>query len=248
MRPARIAFALGIIGLGTLGFVYGDFASGWPSWVPWRQASLYTASAVMVLGGAGLVFSRPASISILILLPYLALWMLLRVPALIAAPQVEVNWFSVGETAVLVAGAWVLCAGLRAPRDGSVVTGARGLPLARRLFALALLAFGLSHFFYSRETAALVPAWLPAHRGWAFLTGAGHCAAGLGVLLSIYPRLSATMEAAMLAIFTALVWIPAIFTAPTSRNNWGEFVLSWAIAASAWVVAGSIASKGGGMR
>jgi uncharacterized membrane protein len=106
-----------------------------------------------------------------------------------------------------------------------------------------LLAFGLSHFFYTRETVALVPAWLPLRKGWAYLTGAGHLAAGLGVLLSIHPRLAATMEAAMLAIFTALVWIPAIVARSPTRFAWWEFAISWAITAGAWVVAESIVAQ-----
>ena len=115
--------------------------------------------------------------------------------------------------------------------------------MIRILFAISLLAFGLSHFFYVRETAALVPSWFPFRRGWAYLTGAGHFAAGLGVLLSIYARGAATMEAAILTIFTVLVWIPAITAPSATRNDWGEFVISWAIAAGAWVVAGSIAAQ-----
>jgi uncharacterized membrane protein len=247
--PARVAFALGIMGLGALGIVYGDFASAWPAWVPWRQALLYAAAAVMLLGGAGLLIARTASIGLAMLLPSLLLWMSLRMPALLAAPLIEVNWFAVGETAVLAAGAWVLFADFRTAREGSILrfaAGERGRRIARMLFALSLLAFGLSHFFYSRETVALVPAWLPWGIGWAYLTGAGHLAAGLGVLLSIRPRLAATMEAAMLTIFTVLVWIPRIIAAPATRNDWGEFVISWAIAAGAWLVAGSFAAKGGG--
>jgi uncharacterized membrane protein len=247
-RPARIAFALGMIGLGKLGFVYGDFASGWPAWVPWRPGLLYAAAAVMLIGGVGLLFARTAPIASRFLLPCLLLWTLLRVPALLAAPQVEVNWFAVGETAALAAGAWVLFADLSKERDAAIVrlaAGEGGRRVARMLFALSLLAFGLSHFFYHRETAALVPAWLPFHTGWAYLTGAGHLAAGLGALLSIYPRWAATMEATMLTIFTVLVWIPAIVVAPTKQNNWGEFVLSWAIAAAAWAVAGSLGAGSG---
>jgi uncharacterized membrane protein len=58
-----MVFALGMIGLGLLGVVYGDFASGWPSWVPWRHALLYAAAALMLLGGAGLLFARTAPIA-----------------------------------------------------------------------------------------------------------------------------------------------------------------------------------------
>ena len=247
-RPARILFALGIAGLGALGFVYGDFASAWPAWVPGRAALLYAAAAVMMVCGAGLLSTRTAPSALRILLPYLLLWMALRIPALVMAPLVEVNWFSVSEVAVLVAGAWVLFAELLTVPDGSKLrfaTGGRALRIARVLFALSLLAFGLSHFIYERMTTPLVPAWLPFHGAWAYLTGAAHIAAGLGVLFSIVPRLAATMEAAMLTVFTLLVWIPAIIAAPSKRDNWSEFVISWAIAAGAWVVAGSYAAPRG---
>ena len=248
IRPlARTTFALGIIGLGALGVVYGDFASSWPSWVPWRQPLLYAASAIMLLGGAGLLLTRTARIAVRLLLPYLLIWMALRIPYVVKAPQVEVNWLAVGEVAVLAAGAWALFAELGGASDGASLqfaTGDRGRLVARLLLGLSLVWFGLSHFFYLKQTVSLIPAYFPFPTGWAYLTGAAHAAAGLGVLLSIYPRLAATMEAAMLGIFTALVWIPAVVTAPKVQGNWSEFVLSWAIGAGAWVVAGSIPAKG----
>src|SRR5438552_13762061 len=55
-RPARIAFALGMLGLGILLVVYGDFALGWPAWVPWRGPLVHVAAACLLLGGAGLLF------------------------------------------------------------------------------------------------------------------------------------------------------------------------------------------------
>jgi uncharacterized membrane protein len=112
--------------------------------------------------------------------------------------------------------------------------------LARILFGLALPAFGFSHFAYPGQTTPLVPAWLPFRAGWTYLTGAAHTAAGIGVLFSIHPRLAATMEAAMLGVFTILVWPPAVLATPTSLSLWTEFLMSWAIAAGAWVVAESM--------
>jgi uncharacterized membrane protein len=222
-----------MIGLGTLLVVYGDFALGWPAWVPWRTALVHVAAAFLLLGGAGLLFARTALFAARTLLPYLLLWTALRVPALVKAPLVEVNWLAVGEIAVLAAGGWAL-------------SGVRGVRIVRMLFAFSLLAFGLSHFFYTRETVVLIPSWLPFRRGWAYLTGAGHLAAGLGVLLSIYPRLAAAMEAAMLTIFTVVVWIPAVSAPTATRDAWWEFAISWAIAAGAWVVAGSIPAERSG--
>jgi uncharacterized membrane protein len=96
---------------------------------------------------------------------------------------------------------------------------------------------------YVKETLDLVPPWLPYRRGWAYLTGAGQIAAGLGVLFSVLPRVAAYAEAGMISLFTVLVWVPAILAAPTGRLPWTAFFISWAIAAGAWVVAGNIRSR-----
>jgi hypothetical protein len=68
-------------------------------------------------------------------------------------------------------------------------------------------------------------------------------ACGFGVLLSILPCVAALSEAAMLSLFTLLVWVPAIVAAPKARLPWTAFFISWAITAAAWVVAGNIMSK-----
>jgi uncharacterized membrane protein len=214
--------------------------------VPFRQVLLYAASAFMVLTGAGVLVERTALASLRILLPYLVLWMLLRVPAVMTAPLEDGYWFGVGEIAVLVAGAWLLVAELNTAPTGSIDrfrVSARGQRVARVMFALSLLAFGPSHFVYLENTVKFIPAWLPFPTGWAYLTGAAHIAAGLGILFSIYARLAAFMEAAMLTIFTLAVWIPELIAKPTLQSNWSEFAFSWAITASACVVAGSICAE-----
>ena len=51
------------------------------------------------------------------------------------------------------------------------------------------------------------------------------------------------LEAAMIGVFTVLVWVPLVAKAPTSQLNWTGFLISWTIAAAAWVVAGSLGGK-----
>jgi len=113
----------------------------------------------------------------------------------------EAVWLGFGELAVLMAGGWVLFATIGKPRDGSPLAfaaGENGIRLARMLFAVSLLPIGLSHLIYVKETAELVPAWLPYRVGWAYLTGAGQMACGLGVLFSVYARAAAMIEVGML--------------------------------------------------
>jgi uncharacterized membrane protein len=248
-QPALTLFAVGMIGLGTLALIYADFALVWQPvapWIPGRTALAYGAAAIMIFCGVGLFFRATAVWSVRILFPYLVAWSLLKVPALLVAPEIEGVWLGLGELTVLLAGGWVLFATLAALSEGSPLaffTGERGVHISRILFAVSLIPIGLSHLIYVKETAELVPAWLPYRTGWAYLTGGGQIACGLGVLFSIFPRVAATTEAGMISLFALLVWGPAILAAPTARLPWTAFFISWAIASAAWAVAQNIAPK-----
>lgn len=247
-QPALTLFAVGMIGLGILALIYGDFALVQPvaQWIPGRTVLACGSGLLMLLTGVGLLIRAAAAWSARILFPYLIVWALLKVPALVVAPQIEAVWLGFGELAVLLAGGWVLFARLAGLRDGSplaFLTGEKGIYLARILFAVSLIPIGLSHLVYVKETVELVPAWLPYRVGWAYLTGAGQIACGLGVLFSILPRVAAWAEAGMISLFTLLVWAPAILAAPRTRLPWTAFFISWAIASAAWVVAQNIAPK-----
>jgi uncharacterized membrane protein len=155
----------------------------------------------------------------------------------------EAVWLGFGEIAVLLAGGWILFAKLAELRSDSPLifaTSENSIRFAQIVFAVSLIPIGLSHIIYVKQTADLVPAWLPYRVGWAYLTGVGQIACGLGVLLSIFPRVAATAEAVMISLFTLLVWGPAIVAAPKARLPWTAFFISWVIAAAAWVVAQSI--------
>jgi len=102
----------------------------------------------------------------------------------------------------------------------------------------------LQHFVYVKETAELVPAWLPYRVGWAYLTGAGQIACGLGVLFSVLPRVAAWAEAGMLTLFTLLVWGPAILSAPRTRLPWTRVLDLMGDLLRAWVVAQKRSAKG----
>lgn len=248
-QPALLLFAIGMIGLGILALIYGDFAMVWQPvapWVPGRTALAYASGILMLLGGAGLLFRATVAMSLRMLFPYLIVWALLKVPALVVAPGMEAVWLGFGELTVLLAGGWTLFARLAEVRENSILgfaVGDKGVRMARILFAVSLLPIGLSHMVYVQATVDLVPAWLPFRTFWAYLTGAGQMACGLGVLLSIFPRVAATAEAGMISLFTLLVWVPAIVAAPKTRLPWTAFFISWAIGAAVWAVAQNVSGK-----
>jgi uncharacterized membrane protein len=249
LQPTLTFFALGMIGLGVLALVYGDFALVWqpvPAWVPGRTGLAFGSGVLMLLCGAGLLFNATEAWSARVLFAYLIVWASLKLPALFAAPKIEGVWLGFGELAMLLAGGWVVFARLAALPVGSPLrwaTGEGGVRIARILFGIWVIPVGLSHFFYTQATVELIPAWLPYRAGWAYLTGAGHIAAGLGVLVGVWPRAAAWAEGMMISVFTLLVWAPAIAAAPRTRLPWTAFFISWAIAAAVCVLAQSFEPK-----
>ncbi|HEY2163335.1 MAG TPA: hypothetical protein VGH04_05060, partial [Gemmatimonadaceae bacterium] len=164
---SRLTFAVALIGLALLTFVYGDFALQWqpvPAWVPDRRPLAYASGVVLLLCGAALLRTRSSAIASRIFFVYSLLWvLLLKVPKVAAAPLIEGNWLGLGEICVVLACAWALLASLNNEPDATTprfATGANGLRIARYLFAIALLPIGLSHFVYLPQTVAFVPAWL----------------------------------------------------------------------------------------
>jgi uncharacterized membrane protein len=242
-QPAVTLMAAGMISLGVLALVYRDFALQWQpvaAWFPGRTGLACAAGVLMLLCGAGLLFRRTAPWSVRVIFPYLIVWFLLKVPALVVAPGMEAVWLGAGEIAVLLAGGWTLFARMAElpPESGiGFLAGERGVRAARILFAIALIPIGLSHIIYVQPTHNLVPAWLPFRTGWAYVTGAGQMASGLGVLFGVLPRIAAWAEAIQISLFTLLIWVPAAMAGPHVRLNWTALCISWTIAAAAWAVA-----------
>jgi hypothetical protein len=92
---------------------------------------------------------------------------------------------------------------------------------------------------YLDATTVLMPHWLPWHEAWAYLTGAAFIAAGLAVTVGVFARLGAALSTLQLGLFGLIVWIPRVLAGAVNDFQRGEFVVTCALTAGAWVVADS---------
>jgi uncharacterized membrane protein len=188
--------------------------------------------------------SAPAALP---LLAYVLIWTIVfKVPFIIRAPLVEGSYQSCGENAVLIAGAWAVYVSNAERRKSwsfGFLAGAAGLRTAHVIYGLALVAFGLSHFVYLNLTAPLVPAWLPAPVFWAYLTGLVYVLTGIALVTGILAQWGAAVAAFQIALITLLVWGPMVLSGQLSPMHSQETIVSWALTASAWVVATSFEGR-----
>lgn len=233
-----------IIALGILDLIKGNFSPVWqpvPKSVPGRELLVYLCAFIFLLSGIGLLWERTAAFASRVLLIYLLLWLLvLRVPQIFIASNIDAWWASCQIT-VLVAAAWVLYAWFATEWERQrlgFATGEAGVRVARVLYGLALIPFGLAHFIYLKVTADLVPGWLPGHVAWAYFTGVALIAAGVAIVIGLCGKLAAILSTVEIGLFTLLIWIPIVAKGPNAFQ-WAEFVVSWALASGGWVVADS---------
>jgi uncharacterized membrane protein YphA (DoxX/SURF4 family) len=242
-------FAIAAASLAILSLTYGG--QSFPAWIPWRETWVDASALVVLAASTGLCFSRTALPSALTIGAYRAVLVVINVPPILAKPLSVVSWYGFCEALTSLLGAWVLYAMLRWQSRGSEmpIASERAVRAARVLFGLTCVFYGWSHFAYADYTASMVPTWLPDGLGFAYFTGLGHIAAGIGIMIGILPRLAATLEAVMMSLFGLLVWVPSLWAQPrptwvgTPQNQWSELLVTLLLAASAWIVADSLRNR-----
>jgi uncharacterized membrane protein len=247
----ELLLALSFVFIGAISLALHDFVlfqQPVPPGIPWREPLALISAAIMLLAGAGLLVPATTRGSALTLTAFVALWIAaLWMPKVLAHPEVEANWLGVGEDLTLVVGGWLIYrASLpsgAAPRTDASGRDDASIRIARVVFGIALVPIGLSHFFYLKDAANFIPAWMPFHVPLTMLSGAGHIAAGLAIAFGVVPRLAAISEAGMESLITLIVWVSAIAAKPADHQNWVNLLISTAESAAAWVVAASYAGR-----
>ncbi len=237
-------YGIATVALGVVGLRWGDFATNWqrvqPD-VPFREALAYLTAAYELLVGVAILWRRTARSAALLLSLLYAVFTLLWVIQIFAAPGVYDSWGNFFEEFSLAMGGAVAFCSL-APADSP---WAGGTAIFCRLYGICVISFGLVHFIYFAGAASWVPTWIPpGQKFWTAATGTFFFMAAGAILSGVKAKLASRLLTIMIVCFEILVWIPRLIASPHDHFNWSGNGISIAMAAAAWVVSDSINQLG----
>jgi len=236
----------GRIVLGTSAVLFGVIALMWHDSDTWQNLQHIWSlpfgtiigeclMAAQVAGGIGMLHARTArSASVVLGIVYLC-FSLACVPDIIAAANIYDKYGGSFFLFVsLFCGAIALYAATEADAARAVVFGR----LARFGLGVCAISFTLGQMLLLRETAHLVPKWIPpSQMFWAILTTIAFALAGVAILINRQARLAMRLMTLMLALFGVLVWVPHLIAHPKAHFNWSECALTFLVTGATWMVA-----------
>jgi uncharacterized membrane protein YphA (DoxX/SURF4 family) len=248
-------YAIAMVGFGVVCLVYLDFVNSLqpvPEWVPGYRILAVATGVFLIVAALAIAFDFRTHPIGLALAAFFVLWIVaLHIPSAFANPGLLRSPFWIRTFECLgLAGAALILAGRARARDGEPWVRA-----GRIAFGISLPVFGILHFVYPDNVAALVETAvipLPWPLFWAYFTGAGHFAAGVAIATGKLARVAAILAGVMYASWALTLHLPRVLDNPPARTpefpagyggDRGEITSLFVCVAfwgAAWIVAASL--------
>lgn len=256
LKPGRCFFAASLIAFGVQYVIYGRFAGGLPPvppWTPGGHVGAYLVGAALIAAGISIAANWKARWSATLV----GIFNLLCVVFLHTIHFSDIVRSGVGRTRAFeplaISGAALVLAGIigsgtlaartAAPRQDQTVLLGRQILLGRWIFAVSMIIFGIQHFMYLAFIATLIPAWIPGHLFWVYLTGTGFIAAGVSIMVGKYARLGSTLLGVMFLLWVLLLHGARVAAALHNGDEWSSLWVALCLSGSAFVIAQSFPKK-----
>jgi uncharacterized membrane protein len=216
IKPGRIMFAAGILGLSILCIINKDFIVGrppaWPSTFNINPALAYISAGILIIAVIGILFNKKAATAALLIAVLIFLLSVLR-----HLPQFMKDWVNAYKAMALCGGALIVAASFYRDNSGA---GNRSrikyLVIAGTvLLAAFFIAGGYAHFKWAKFVQYLIPEYIPFRLFWTYFCGVCLFAGGAGLLLPQTRKWAAFLTGIMILGWFFLLHIPR-FIANTS--------------------------------
>lgn len=111
--------------------------------------------------------------------------------------------------------------------------------VARFLFAIPFLVFGLFHFMNLDGMSGLVPSFMPVPQFWVILTGLGLIGASVSMIIGVWDYWASFLLGIMLLVFAILIHLMGVIDG--KQDSMSPLLKDAGLAGAAWLYAGFIA-------
>jgi uncharacterized membrane protein YphA (DoxX/SURF4 family) len=239
----RLCFAISIALFGAQYLLYGRFEGGLPLVPPWTPGApvlayvLGLALILLALSIASLWKARQSAISLgsFLLLSFFFLHCL-HLSSIVHNGTDRTRAF---ECLTLSAIGFSLAGILPNGRNSSASGIAANWPLTlgRSLFAISMVVFGAQHFMYAGFIATLIPAWIPVHLFWVYLTGTGMIVASFCIATGILASLASMSMGLMFLLWFLLLHSPRVAASPRNGDEWTSAFVALAVSGGSFLLA-----------
>jgi hypothetical protein len=235
----RIVFGAAAVLFGVIALMWHD-ADTWQNlqhiWrLPFGAIIGGCLMTAQIAGGIGIHYPRTARLASVVLCVVYLCFSLACIPDIIAATNIfERYGGSFFQFFSLLCGAIALYAATEKNAVRAVAFGR----MARLGLGVCAISFTLGQGLLLRETAQLVPKWIPPNQMfWAILTTIAFALAAIAILMNRQARLAMRLMTLMLALFGVVVWVPHLIAHPEAHFNWSECALTFLVTGTVWVAA-----------
>lgn len=247
-------YGIASIAAGIMDLIWGDFdASHQPiqafgDHIPGRAILAYVTAVWMISGGAAVLWRRTVRLGGALLAAIYFVFAAFWLPRFVTAPRFLGHRMPVyigvsagmGTQLIACAAGAIICASL--PTRSA--WWPRTFVIAKWVFGLCSIDFGLQHLTNIAANVVYVPKWMPlGGEFWTIVTGMCFVLAGLAILSGIQDVLAARLLGLMFLVFNVVTLPAFIFADPENHAAWGGNAYNLAAVGAAWILAAAIASR-----
>lgn len=114
--------------------------------------------------------------------------------------------------------------------------------LGKYLYAIPFIVFGFGHLTNAGAMAGMVP--IPGGEIWVYITGIGHIAAAVSIIIGKWDKLGTALLGLMLLIFALSLHLPGMMNATDAmakQGSMGQLLKDLSLAGAAWMYAAHMA-------
>jgi len=244
IKAGRVMFAVGLIGLASLGFMMNDLIvgrpPGWPANFGGKEIFSLVLNVLLVAGSVAIIFQRQGAFAAFMTAAIIFTFSFLirYIPTIVKAQPKEILWtINAYKTLALIGGSLIV--GVSFLRTNSPRSGKIFLVVGTIFLSMFFIISGFAHFkFADFIIDGFMPSYIPFHPFWTYFCGIALIAGGIGIQIKSFRKIAAMLIGIMIAGWFLLLHIPRFFANVNDPSDQMGLCESFAFAGIMFVLFG----------